>query len=165
MRCTSHCTASSYEIPKLFQFLLEKGPAQLFRNVIHIEVKNKHKTTGDVFYFSYGVVVCFGLSEIEEKIYLSYVKKLEKEPNSKIELDEFTFAFGDKMTIEEDEIVLQNKSALTKLTVAQGLAQSAKLTTFEEMIQQTINLTKNLPKELARKGKISLSRKEISKKM
>lgn len=165
MRCTTFCTASSYEIPKLFQFLLDKGSAQLFRNVVHVEVQNKGKVTGDAFYFSYGVVVFWGLSEEEEEIYLAYTKKFSKEKNHKIEIDEFSYIYGEKMGIAEDEIVLQNKNVLTKLSVSHGLAQSVKLMVFEELIQHTIDSSKNLPKELAKKGKIPLSRKEISRRM
>jgi uncharacterized Rmd1/YagE family protein len=69
------------------------------------------------------------------------------------------------MKIEEDEIIVQNKNTLTKLAISHGIAQSVKLTIFEDLIQKTIDHTKHLPSELARKGKIHLSRKEISQKM
>ncbi|MBM3198286.1 MAG: sporulation protein RMD1 [Chlamydiae bacterium] len=165
MRCTTFCTASSYEIPRLFAFLLDRGPAQLFRNVIHAEVRNEGKTAGDVFYFSYGTIVFWGLTPEDEEVYITYAKQFEQEPNQKIEIDEFSYVHGEKMNIEEDEIVLQNKSILTKLSISHGLAQSVKLMVFEELIQQTILSSKNLPKELAQKGKIPLSRKEISRRM
>lgn len=166
MRCTSYCTASSYEIPKLFQFLATQGSVQLFREVVHVSLKKEERIySKDVFYFAYGVVVCWGLEEEEELQALSFVKEFEKEPGYKIELDEFTYVYGNSMKIEEDEIMLQNKNILTKLAISHGVAQSVKLTIFEEVIQKTIDLTKHLPIELARKGKISLSRKEISKKM
>ena len=165
MRCTCYCTASSFDIPKLFQSLVSMGPAQLFRDVVHVQMREDRQIKGDVFYFSYGAVVTWGLSDSEEREILAAIKDFEKEPNPKIELDEFTFCFSDTMRIEEDEIFLQNKNTLTKLAVSHGLAQSVKLTTFEELIQKTIDTTKNIPSELAQKGKIPLSRKEISKKM
>ncbi len=93
------------------------------------------------------------------------MKEFEQEPRPETELDEFTYIYGSNMKIEDDEISLHNKNVLTKLAISHGLAQSVKLTTFEELIQQTIDLTKHIPAELARKGKIPLSRKEISKKM
>ena len=165
MRCTCYCTASSYDIPHLFQSLIAHGSAQLFRDVVHVQIKEDKKIKGDVFYFSYGVMVCWGFSDSEERELLFSIKDFEKEPNAKIELDEFTFAYGDAMRIEEDEILLQNKNTLSKLAVSHGLAQSTKLVTFEELIQKTIDTTKHLPVELAKKGKIALSRKEISRKM
>ena len=165
MRCTCYCTASSYDIPRLFQYLQRLGSTQLFRDVIHIQIKEDKQIKGDIFYFSYGAVVCWGFTEEEEKEILQSLKEFEKEPLPKIELDEFTFTYGDTIKIEEDEIFLHNKSTLTKLAISHGIAQSVKLSTFEELIQKTIDHTKKLPTDLAQKGKIPLSRKEISQKM
>ena len=164
MRCSCYCTAASYEIPPLFQ-QLQLGPSQLFRDVIHVQIKEDKHIKGDIFYFPYGVFVCWGFTEEEEKQILHSIKEFQKEPRAKPECDEFTFAYGESVKIEEDEIILHDKSALTKLAISHGLGQSVKLTTFEELIQKTINHTKQLPIDLARKGKIKLSRKEISQKM
>ncbi len=166
MRCTGYCTASGYDIPKLFQALQKQGmTAQLYRDVLHTQTKEEKRSRGDVFYFPYGVAIFWGYSEEEEKNFLSVLKEFEKEPLSKPDIDEFTFVNGESMKIDEDEIVLHNKGTLTKLAISHGIAQSVKLTIFEEAIQKTIDLTKNLPQELAQMGKIKLSRKETSKKM
>ncbi len=165
MRCTNYCTASSYKIPSLFEFLQTKGPTQLFKDVIHFEVKENNTAKGDVFYFSYGVLVSWGLNDMEEALFLSYAKPFEKHPSHKTERDDFSYIYGDTSKIVEDEITLQDTHVLTKLAISHGLAQSVKLTIFEALIQETITQTKYLPKELAGSGKISLSRKEMSKKM
>ena len=165
MRCTSYCTASAFDIPKLFQSLSAHHTVQLFRNVVYVGISENKNHVKDVFYFSYGVVLCWGMNEEEELEALAAIKDFEKEPNQKVEIDEFTYVYGNSMKIEEDEIMLHNKNILTKLAISHGVAQSVKLTTFEELIQKTIDLTKHIPTELARKGKIPLSRKEISKKM
>jgi uncharacterized Rmd1/YagE family protein len=165
MRCTSYCTAESYDIPRLLQVLQEKGSAHLYRDVIHTQEKEEKKVKGEVFYFAFGAVVLWGYSQEEEARILSFLKKFERGHLSKPEIDEFTFSLGEAMRIEEDEIVLQNKSIWTKLAVSHGLAQSVKLTIFEETIQKTIEHTKHLPSDLARRGKIFLSRREISRKM
>lgn len=165
MRCTSYCTAIGYDIPRLFQFLQVAGTSQLYRDVIHTQPKDEKGVKRDIFYFSYGVVVFWGFAEEEEKEVLSSLKKFEKEPLSKLELDEFSFAYGDKMKIEEDEIILHKKDALIKLTISYAIGQSVKLTVFEEVIAKTVESAKQFPRDLARKGKIPLSRKETSQKM
>lgn len=165
MRCISYCTASAFDIPKLFQFLSTHHTVQLFRDVVYVGISEDKSHVKDIFYFSYGVVLCWGMNEEEELQALASIKPFEKEPNPKIEIDEFTYVYGNSMKIEEDEIMLHNKNILTKLAISHGVAQSVKLTTFEELIQKTIELTRHIPAELARKGKIPLSRKEISKKM
>ncbi|MBI3236752.1 MAG: RMD1 family protein, partial [Chlamydiales bacterium] len=160
MCCTCYCTASSYDIPRLFQHLQRLGATQLFKDALHVQIEEDGLAKGDIFYFSYGSVVCWKFSEEEEKEIVHSLKEFEKEPLSKPELDEFTFIYAEAIKIEEDEIALQNKNPLTKLAISHGLAQSVKLTTFEELIQKTIDHTKQLPISLARKGKIPLSRKE-----
>ncbi len=165
MRCTTYCTASTYDIPRLFQSLQKFGQAQLFRDCIHILIKEDKRPKGDIFYFAYGCVVFWGFTEEEEQAILFSLKEFEKTPNAKAEMDEFSFAYGEGMHIEEDEIILHTKNTLTKLAISHGLAQSVKLTTFEDTIQTTIDKTKYLPEDLSMKGKISMSRKGISKKM
>ena len=165
MRCTCYCTASSYDIPRLFQYLQRVGPTQLFRDVIHIQIKEDKRVKGDLFYFSYGATVCWGFTEEDEKEILQSIKEFEKESLAKMELDEFTYAYGDAVKIEEDEIILHNKSTLIKLAISHGIAQSVKLSTFEDLIQKTIDLTQQIPMDLAKKGKITLSRRDISRKM
>lgn len=165
MRCTGYCTASSYDIPRLQQELQKVSSVQLYRDVIHAQFRDDKRVKGDVFYFSYGVVILWGFPQQEEQELLRAIKDFEKEPLHKPEIDEFTFVYGENVKIEEDEIVLQNKSPLTKLACSYGIAQSVKLAIFEEMIQKTIEHTKYLPSSLAKQGKIALSRKEISRKM
>jgi len=165
MRCTTYCTAAAYDVPLLFQSLQKFGTPQLFRDSVHIQLKEERRTKGDIFYFSYGCAVLWGFTEEEEHAILGSLKEFEKNPITKPELDEFTYLYADVMRIEEDEISLPSKNTLTKLAISYGLAQSVKLATFEETIQKTINNTKNLPEGLALKGKISLSRRSISRKM
>lgn len=164
-RCTTYCTAAGYDLPRLFQSLQTFGSAQLFRDCIHLLIKEDRRIKGDVFYFAYGGVVLWGFSDEEEQSILNSLKEYERDPFTRPEMDEFTFLYGEAMQIDEDEIILHNKNALTKLAISHGLAQSVKLTTFEEAIQKTIDNTKSLPENLASKGKIHLSRKEIYQKM
>jgi uncharacterized Rmd1/YagE family protein len=165
MRCTGYCTSASYDIPRLYQFLQVSGTSQLFRDVIHNQPKDDMGVKRDIFYFPYGVVIFWGFSVEEEKNLLTSLRKFEKELLTKMEIDEFSFSYGDKMKIEQDEITLQKKDSLSKLAISYAIGQSLKLTVFEEAISRTIEHSKHLPKELAIRGKIPLSRRETSRKM
>ncbi|HLB52700.1 MAG TPA: RMD1 family protein, partial [Chlamydiales bacterium] len=165
MRCTGYCTASNYDMTALMQFLQTTGTPQLHRDAIHNPIKDEKGAKRDIFYFSYGVVVFWGFFAEEERNHLKILKKFEQKSLSRYELDEFSFIYGDKMRIEEDEIALQKKDPFIKLAVSYAIAQSLKLTVFEETIAKTVEETKHLPTNLAQKGKISLSRRETSKKM
>ncbi len=165
MRCTGYCTAAGYDTARLYQFLQVTGTSQLYRDVIHTQPKDEKGIKRDIFYFPYGVSLFWGFTEEEEKGILDMLKKFEREPLAKIELDAFSFSYGDKMKIAEDEIVLQKKDPITKLAISYAIGQSVKLTVFEEAIVRTIEETKFLPSNLAKKGKIPLSRTETSQKM
>lgn len=163
MDCRAFCTAESYDIRALHDSLKGLYKTNLFRDVVHIEIPDGVQIR-DVFYFPYGAIVTWGLTQEQCHTALELVKGFEKRHLDEIETDEFTFVFGDSARIVEDEIVLPNRDILTRLSISLGLAQSVKLGTFELTLQKTFNKTKYIPEELAKYGKVTLSRKEIGKK-
>lgn len=165
MRCTCYCTASAYNFSLLQQHLQKEGLTQSYRDFLHRQSYKKDGSVGDIFYFSYGAVVIWGLNKDEEKKVLKELRPFEDESFPQAELDEFTFCYSDEMKVEEDVIYLHNKSPMTKIAISHSLAQSVKLANFEEIIHRTFQDTKKIPENLAKKGKIPLSRKEISRKM
>lgn len=164
MDCRAYCTASSYQIKALYEKLKEQHKPTVYRDVVHIRVPGE-KNYGDVFYFSYGAIVLWGFTPEGCQPYLELVKPFEHERLEEVETDEFTYVIGESPKIVEDEIILPNDDVLSRLAVSHGLAQSVKLGTFENAIRKTFNHTKHIPEDLARRGRIPLSRKEIRKKM
>lgn len=164
MECHAYCIASSYQIKALYQSLKEQYQATLYRDVVHLALTINGKQ-GDAFYFPYGVCVFWGLSQAECQFYIDLVKELEDRPVEDIASDEFTYIFGETAKIADDEVVLPNHDVLTRLAFSHGMAQSVKLDTFEAAIQRTFNNTKHLPEDLAKHGRIPLSRNEIRRKM
>lgn len=163
MRCTGYCTAGSYAINRLLFFLKESYYPTLYRDVIHINVESNKGNNADIFFFPYGVTIFFGLSEEEEHQFLLNLKHFEEDPLSIREYDELFFTIGSPFKINQDEFTLTDNQVITKLAIAYGIGQSVKLTVFENSIKETIEKTKPLPENLVKKGKISLSRKEISR--
>lgn len=164
MDCRAYCTASSYQIKSFYDSLRGQQRATLYRDVIHLSVYSSEEE-GDVFYFPYGAMVCWGLSLDQCRHYLEKVKDFEYGSLEEIEIDEFTFIVGDSPKIIEDEIILAHDDVLHRLAISHGIAQSVKLSTFENAIRRTFDNTKHLPEDLARHGRIPLSRKEIRRKM
>ena len=165
MDCRAYCTAASYQIKPLYETLKNYDyQPTLYRDTIHIPVLTD-KGMGDVFYFSYGVTVCWGLAkEVCEK-YLKKIKEFEHAPSDEIEIDEFTYSIGDSPKIIQDEIILPNDEVISRLAVSHGLAQSVKLGAFESALRKTFEHTRYIPEDLAKYGRISLSRREIRRKM
>lgn len=164
MDCRAYCTASAYHIKPLYERFKQVGAAAtLYRDVIHFVVPGE--SAADIFYFPYGATVFWGLSLESCHSFLEQIKEFEEQPVEEIETDEFTVIVGDSPKIVEDEIILMNLDVLSRLAVSHGLAQSVKLGTFESALRKTFNHTKHIPEDLAKHGRISLSRREIRRKM
>lgn len=164
MDCRAYCTASSYHIKTLYERFKQVGAeVSLYRDVIHFVIPGD--VGRDVFYFSYGAAVFWGVTPEGCQAYLEQIKEFEEQPNDEIETDEFSFVVGDVPKIVDDEIVLPNRDVLSRLAISHGLAQSVKLGTFESALRKTFNHTKQIPQDLAKYGRISLSRREIRRKM
>jgi len=164
MDCFAFCTATSYQLKPLYENLRGLFKSTLYRDVLHVEVPSPNGII-DTFYFAYGATVCWNAAKETIPPILAETKPYEIQPNDEIETDEFTYIYGAAAKIAEDEIILPDQDVLTKLAISHGLAQSVKLGTFETAIQKTVNDTKDIPAALARYGKISLSRREIRRKM
>jgi uncharacterized Rmd1/YagE family protein len=160
MRCVGYCSATSFQLNKLFDYLKDYYITQRIREVIHIQID-----TGDVFFFPYATLVCWGLDEKREQALLKEIKLFESFHENQMCHDLFTFAYADSARIKDDEIVLPNEDVFSKLAFSHGIAQSVKLDTFEQTIQRTVDITRELPQRLAELGKISLSGKEIRRMM
>lgn len=164
MECRAYCTASAYHIKALYERFKQVGASvTLYRDVIHFSVPQE--VVGDIFYFSYGAAVFWGFSLEQCHSYLEQIREFEEQPAEEIETDLFTFVFGDAPKIVEDEIILPNLDVLSRLAISHGLAQSVKLGTFESALRKTFKHTKHIPEDLAKRGRISLSRQEIRRKM
>lgn len=171
MRCVAYCTAEKYELRKILTFFREKGFTGLFyRNVLYVHDAYQRK---EIFLFSIGSLVFWNFTSREEK---QITKELANFiPNSLAvpEVDYFIFSYKPEIESQihvherfnADVIILEDKDPQIKLAISYGLAQSVKLESFEEKIQKTIQKNQSLPEELAEKGKISISRHAISRRM
>lgn len=166
MDCYAFCTAAAYQIKPLLDHLKGKFLVTTsWRDLVHVEVPLE-EGVGDLFIFSYGTVVSWKLPK--EKVFSMIhheLKPFETNPVEEIESDELMYTYGETPKLIDDEMVLPNHEVLTKVALSYGLAQSVKLGTFETQILKTFNKTRHIPEDLANKGKISLSRGEIRKKM
>lgn len=168
-RCVSYCTANSYNLAGLSQYFKKKGyDVRMSRDFVHVARSNK-KT--DVFFFIHGCFVSWGLTKRHEQKILEQVLLFSKEALIKIESDYFCFRYGELTSIDTDQksrldvITLENDDPLLKLAFSYALAQSSKLETFEESIQETTRKNSLLPYEIANQGVISLSRRAIFKRI
>lgn len=167
-RCVAYCTATSYTLKRLQDAFKVHYKATSFRDVVHLDLTNSlnpSEEVKDIFCFSYGVVVMWGLNEEEEQDFLLQLKEFQTGSQDLYERELMSFRFGNQSRIVEEVIELPDTDVLSRLAISHGLAQSVRLATFENLIQKTIDKTRHIPEQLATKGKIPLKKNEIRKKM
>lgn len=164
MQCKTFCTADSYQMNLLYKFFKKNDEnLQKFHNVICLSLNQGH-----VFFFSYGCVVFWELSDDEMNSVLKKLKNYEigNLPNINSNSELYSLVQDNVTKIYQNEIHLsENADIMERLAISHALAQSMKLSNFEGRVEQTIKKTEHIPKSLAETGKITLSGREIAKKM
>ena len=156
----------------LLESLISKGAEpKYFDDVIHIKREERDvEKIIDIFYFPFGCTIIWGGEESEEKSILDELKPFENESIENIETDLIYFKYDldqEKTYIDEEknEIILGSDLDFIKLSISHALAQSIKLSTLETSVTKLIDRTTPLQREMATKGSVSLSKKEISKQI
>lgn len=83
---------------------------------------------------------------------------------SDFETEEFHFQYdntADKPRIYNDMITLRTSDHMIKLAMSHAIAQSTKLSFFEEKMQRTMSEAQYVPRRLALEGRLGMDRKEI----
>lgn len=129
--------------------------------------RSKFYTTteeSEIFIFPYGTVVVWGMTEAQEKRFLSTLRRFEVEKlePENVEMEDLNFYYANYSRIYNDVITLRKGSGyMTKLSLSHALAQSVKISLFEELITSTIEETKDIPEIISETGKIGMPHKEI----
>jgi uncharacterized Rmd1/YagE family protein len=133
-------------------------------------------TFGEIFVFSYGVVVFWNFTERQEKDILADLTFSEHETGISLvlrpldeddfETEELHFEYSplvERPRVFNDMITLRSGDHMIKLTMSHAISQSTKLSFFEEKMSQTMLDAQHVPKHLALTGQLGMSRKEIVK--
>ncbi|KAJ9478676.1 Sporulation protein RMD8 [Pseudozyma hubeiensis] len=115
----------------------------------------------------YGVLVMYNFSAAEERSIIQDVLSsgCAREPMDEAarETEAFHFCYDPNISaprIFNDFFTFRAPNHLLKLSLAHAIAQSTKLSVFEESMQSTLELTSHIPKEMASSGELKLKRRE-----
>lgn len=173
-RITIYCVAETLNRDLLSKKLRERGPQFLLQSYPDVLYGRYSRLgaepCGDIFFFDYGCIAFWGLTEIQEQDVLrNMVVPCEENPLpvDEVEIDEFQFHYtaSEKPHIQNDTITINHSFAndhLIKLSISHALSQSTKLCVFEERVIEIVSSTKDLPGTLAATGKVPLTRKAIA---
>ncbi|KAI8909092.1 hypothetical protein EDD86DRAFT_191382 [Gorgonomyces haynaldii] len=123
----------------------------------------------EVFLFDYGIIVMWNFTQMEEIVLVEKMRKFAIGFDDSYEVipEEFHFQYelstSKQARIFNDMITLKSSSPLMKLTISHGLAQSVKLSIYENIIDETIQGTIPISKMMAKYGKVKMSRSKIMK--
>lgn len=129
--------------------------------------------TQDIFYFDYGCVVFWGLSTREEKAAIAELSAFTIEAVSPTEqstsYDTMEYVFDRKANpqrpIRFDRMRLRSLQLEEKMALSYAMAQSSKLFVFESRVLDSVEMTRYLPKELAKNGRIDSSKKALNQQI
>lgn len=115
----------------------------------------------------YGVLVMYNFSAAEERSIIEDVLSsgCARDPMDEAarETEAFHFCYDPNISaprIFNDFFTFRAPNHLLKLSLAHAIAQSTKLSVFEERMQATLELTSHIPKEMASSGELKLKRRE-----
>ncbi len=156
--CVAYCIGDKFLTKDLSIFLDKNFTTIIYKNVTLIPHKQ-----GKIIIFNFGTLVFWDLDikTIDEFIYKlnDYVVGELTPPI----IDEFSYSQGKEFSIKQDNLIIKFRDNNDeKIAISYVIAQSIKLSQFEESITYTINETVNIPKTIIKNGKISLSDKKIS---
>ena len=145
---------------------------------------------GEAFIFGYGVVVFWNFSERQEKDILAdltfssslgtkvempsaiqipaSIASLATLPLSEdeFETEEFHFEYSNQISrprLFNDMITLRSGDHMIKLTMSHAIAQSTKLSFFEQKMADQMEDAKDVPRRLALTGELGMKREEVTK--
>jgi uncharacterized Rmd1/YagE family protein len=130
--------------------------------------QNQAIVSSDVFFFQYGVTVIWGMSVADERRLLRDIAKFETEKlgDEDVQVENFNFYVTSSYQprIYNDFIALRDgRNYMVKLSISHAIAQSVKISLFEDLVDNTIEDTKSIPTDIATSGKVNMSRRDIMK--
>ncbi|KAK5948408.1 Sad1-interacting factor 3 [Knufia fluminis] len=137
----------------------------------------------EMFVFSYGVVVFWNFTErqekdvladltfatlVDEKGHITSSLSLTTNPldEEDFETEEFHFEYNNELSrprIYNDMITLRSGDHMIKLAISHAIAQSTKLSFFEETMAGQMEAAKDVPARLAKTGELGMKREEVIK--
>ena len=161
MRCSSYSIAADFDKKILLSHFLKQYSTKIYINSLFIQLAKDSEV-----FIIYGAIIFWNVDKKKEDDIIAEILKFEKVAIVKVNCEVFEFDYSEFEYVKLDQIrVTKKEHVWSKLTVSYGLAQSAMLSYFEDEVEKAISNYENLVSDLAHKGSILLSRKDICKKL
>lgn len=162
MECIAYCQARSYEMKGLRTWMKSNFTTiETMRDMIY----GKDQDGGECFCFDYGVIVFWSVDATRREQLCSQFTEFAKDVRAQPVEEELVYHIGDKFQILNDAFTLNDAKWQTKLALAHAFAQSVKLESFEERVEGMMERSQKILNELATKGRIKMSRRDIARQL
>lgn len=159
-KLTSYLTCDKFN-KEIYETLEQRYKCFAIKGVYSIEVDENQ----EIILFPYGVFVAWNVSFENLKFFLDFLRDFEINSFEKPIIEELSYSISNDFKIHLDNISLNDDSRSSKISISYALSQNVKLEQFENEVQDSIDDNSSIPNQLAKDGKINLSKKEISKKI
>mmetsp|Transcript_527 Transcript_527/g.709 ORF Transcript_527/g.709 Transcript_527/m.709 type:complete len:536 (+) Transcript_527:302-1909(+) len=125
----------------------------------------------DVFLYEFGSAVFWNFEHESEELDMMrsltpYMRRIfEDEDLIESASDSMDFFYANKSSIRHDVVQLSGDDPQEKLTASYAFAQSSLLSIYEWRLDKIIENNENIPQELAKYGKISMTQEQVSKEI
>lgn len=139
--------------------LIEQQSAVRYRDAYLIAFNQ-----GEAWVFDYGVLVTWGVGYDQRMSLLEAIEGIVIDPvEVVVEKYHYQLSGDGNFQVRDDVLSLPDDDVLTRLALSHAFAQETKLEFFEGVARDVIQSNMYVSKELARSGKVPLSRRELSK--
>jgi uncharacterized Rmd1/YagE family protein len=120
---------------------------------------------GECWLFDYAVLVAWGVSEVDRQQLYEVLTPLIDTPISLPLKEKYLWSVdeGTPLRIHHDNLYLTSHDPMIRLALSHAFAQSGKLIFFEDQAQEVIKHNAYISREIAKTGKIPLSRRQLAK--
>lgn len=158
-RCFTYSLAKRFQFQELCEKLDKEYRSVRYRDVLHVQ-----QGEGDAYLFSFGCMVCWGMSLDQEQRLIERIQNHYEEALPQPISDSFEWSEEEKgPRIQADIIRVTPERALEQLAISHALAQSIKLVELEAYAERTIQETAHIPRNIAAIGRSGMRRNDIAK--
>jgi len=161
MKCTVYCTAEYYRLKDIVKIFSHSKVTLHENDVLSVQYEE-----GDIFCLFFGCIVFWDVPTQAQARIIEQMRPCSKGVLNTVEMEVLSLEVAPNVTaasIDGDVITIPHKNYATLLVLSYALAQAARLNSFERTLDALTIATRQLPGDLASKGKSNITQRALTK--
>ena len=156
------CIAESFHPDMLKKYIHKLVDFEKIMMSNHIYIN--HDQWGEAVVFLQGCVVFWGVSQKSIKAFLADLNRCTVDECHEQTFETYNIISGHRVQIQDNNLIVDYGNMDTKVAVSYALAQAVKLKYYENIVSETMPDPLALPTDMAKNGRIRISKKNALKK-